>query len=161
MSEPCPHETETEAETWRGLGRRARRELASAIRADLLAHVGGPPSVVQRELIERAVQLKVRMVEMDRAYARSGRPPDPTDRTYLDWCAGYARIIRQLGVRPPPERAPPTLAELIAALLPSAPIPRATTRPAPPAGAGVPSAAGNPPSPPLTGGVAGDLGPAR
>jgi hypothetical protein len=44
---------------------RAARLMQEA-RAELTAHVGGNPSVTEREMIELAVQIRVRIATMDR-----------------------------------------------------------------------------------------------
>jgi hypothetical protein len=47
-------------------------------RAELVAHVGGKPSAVQSALIERACQLTLRIVAMDRKFAETAHRPITT-----------------------------------------------------------------------------------
>jgi hypothetical protein len=54
-------------------------------RAELAAHVGGKPSAVQAAMIERACQLTLRIVAMDRKFAETGAQTDHDSRTYLAW----------------------------------------------------------------------------
>ena len=54
-------------------------------RAALVAHVGGKPSAVQAAMIERACQLTLRIVAMDRKFAETGAQTDHDSRTYLAW----------------------------------------------------------------------------
>jgi hypothetical protein len=49
------------------------------------AHVGGKPSAVQAAMIERACQLTLRIVAMDRKFAETGAQTDHDSRTYLAW----------------------------------------------------------------------------
>jgi hypothetical protein len=59
--------------------------LMRETRAALVAHVGGKPSAVQSAMIERACQLTLRIVAMDRKFAETGAQTDHDSRTYLAW----------------------------------------------------------------------------
>jgi hypothetical protein len=59
--------------------------LMRETRAELVAHVGGNPSAVQAAMIERACQLTLRIVAMDRKFAETGAQTDHDSRTYLAW----------------------------------------------------------------------------
>ena len=59
--------------------------LMRETRAALVAHVGGKPSAVQAAMIERACQLTLRIVAMDRKFAETGAQTDHDSRTYLAW----------------------------------------------------------------------------
>ena len=83
-------------------------------RAELTAHVGGNPSATQRALIERAVQLTLRIGAMDRKFGQSGEMTEHDSRTYLAWSACLSRAMRDLGLKPAAS-APPSLREHIAA----------------------------------------------
>jgi hypothetical protein len=88
--------------------------LMRETRADLVRHVGGAPSAVQRALIEQAVQLRLRLAVMDRKWAEAGAQMTECDsNTYLAWSGHYTRTLAQIGLEPtkPP---PPSLAEVIA-----------------------------------------------
>jgi len=99
-------------------GRTREARLVRSVRADLTAHVGGHPSATQTALIERAVQLTLRVAAMDRKYARTGAMTDHDTRTYLAWSAGLARLLRALGLDPAKtaDAGPrvPTIAEILA-----------------------------------------------
>jgi hypothetical protein len=59
--------------------------LIRETRAALVAHVGGKPSAVQAAMIERACQLTLRIVAMDRKFAETCEQTDHDSRTYLAW----------------------------------------------------------------------------
>jgi hypothetical protein len=89
---------------------RALRDL----RAQLIQHVGGKPSVTQKALIERACMLALHVAKME-ARAAEGRVMSEQDsRQYLAWSNSYTRTLRQLGTKGAPP-APQTLAERRAA----------------------------------------------
>jgi hypothetical protein len=88
--------------------------LIRETRAELLAHVGGNPSVTQRALIEQLVQIKLRLAVMDRKFCQTGAQTDHDSRTYLAWANTYARSLRQLGMEGVKQRGP-TLTEHFAA----------------------------------------------
>jgi hypothetical protein len=68
-------------------------------RAALTAHVGGNPSVTQRLLIDRAVQLTIRVATMDRKFAETEVQTEHDSRTYLAWTGSLSRILRDLGLQ--------------------------------------------------------------
>lgn len=82
-------------------------------RAELLAHVGGSPSAVQRMLIERAcwLSLQVAMLDMKQAEGRDFTPHDVDQ--YLAWTGSLTRLLRNLGLQGVAQR-PPSLAEHLA-----------------------------------------------
>ena len=73
--------------------------LVRETRADLMAHIGGNPSATQRALIERAVQLTLRVSVMDRKFASTGEQTEHDSRTYLAWSACLSRALRDLGIK--------------------------------------------------------------
>lgn len=83
------------------------------VRAELVAHVGGKPSVTQRALIEACVQMRLRLAVMDSEFARTQTFSEHTSRQYLAWSGHYARMLRQLGMEAAEEK-PPTLSGYIA-----------------------------------------------
>ena len=85
----------------------------AATRAELTAHVGGKPSVVQSCLIEQLVQLRLRLATMDRRFARTGEMTAHDSRTYLAWANSFSRVLTRLGVQGPADR-PPSLADYVA-----------------------------------------------
>jgi hypothetical protein len=87
-------------------GRTKEARLVRETRAALTAHVGGTPSATQRALIERAVQLTLRVCAMDRKFAETGEMTEHDSRSYLAWSASLSRAMRDLGVRPAAAKAP-------------------------------------------------------
>ena len=88
--------------------------LMRETRAALVAHVGGKPSAVQSAMIERACQLTLRIVAMDRKFAETGEQTDHDSRTYLAWSNSLTRTLRQLGLKGAATE-PPSLADYLAA----------------------------------------------
>ena len=93
-------------------GRTQEGRLIRDTRSALVAHVGGQPSTTQAMLIERAVQLTLRIAAMDRKFAESGQQTEHDSRTYLAWSACLSRALRDLGLKGPAQRAP-SLAEIM------------------------------------------------
>lgn len=93
-------------------GRSHEAKLMKAVRKELIQHVGGSPSATQRALIDRAVNLTVRLHIMDRKFAETGGQTDHDSRTYLAWSNSLTRTMRELGAkaRPAPAR---TLADIL------------------------------------------------
>jgi hypothetical protein len=94
-------------------GRRKEARLMRAMRDELVAHIGGAPSVIERRLIDRAAVLALRLAIMD-ARAPDGRLSEKDAREYLAWSNSYVRTLRELGVKSPPEPEK-TVDELLAA----------------------------------------------
>ena len=88
------------------------RHLAQ-MRREFTAHVGGAPSAPQRALIERAAQLSLQCVIMDRRTAKGWIMSEHDSRTYLAWSGHLSRVLAQLGTAPTRARAP-TLADHLA-----------------------------------------------
>ena len=116
MSASCPQTEPIDSDARRfGRPRRTREaQQAKRFRAELVAHMGGRPSTVQRALIETAVQLKFRLAVMDRAFAETGAMVAHDSRVYLAWSNSLLRVLRQLGMRGVAEK-PPSLADYLAA----------------------------------------------
>lgn len=91
-------------------GRTRAARLAKDVRKSLTAHIGGRPSATQKMLIERAVQLTIRITAMDSKFAETGLQTEHDSRTYLAWSANLARVLRDLGMEGAAQRTP-TLAE--------------------------------------------------
>ncbi len=83
------------------------------VRSELTAHVGGAPSATQRVLIERAVQLTLRLAIMDTKFGETGVQTEHDSRTYLAWSGSLSRAMRDLGLKGAASR-PKSLAEHIA-----------------------------------------------
>jgi len=87
----------------------------SETRAALVAHVGGNPSATQKAIIERAVQLTLRVATMDRKFAETGEQTEHDSRTYLAWNGSLSRVLRDLGMKAAVNRSTPGLQEYLAA----------------------------------------------
>ena len=94
-------------------GRTREGRFLRSIRAELIDHVGGCPSVTERALIERAVWLAFRVAQLDAKMARSDNFTDHDSRTYLAWSNSLARCLRELGLKPS-VRPPRSLADVLA-----------------------------------------------
>jgi hypothetical protein len=94
-------------------GRTKEAAFVRKVRAELVAHVGGSPSVTKRALIDAAVQIRLRLAVMDAEFAQTKTFTEHTSRQYLAWSGHYARMLKQLGMDAPSEK-PPSLAEILA-----------------------------------------------
>ncbi len=83
------------------------------VRKELIKHVGGSPSATQNVLIDRAVNLTLRLAIMDRRFAETGQQTEHDARTYLAWCSTLTRTMRHLGLKGAPP-SPRTLADHLA-----------------------------------------------
>jgi hypothetical protein len=93
-------------------GRSREGQLIRAVRDELMAHVGGKPSTVQRMLIERAVMLTVHIGRLDaRALEKGSMSPHAT-REYLAWCNVLRRTLATLGLKGA-EATPTSLSDLL------------------------------------------------
>ena len=81
---------------------------------ELTKHCGGSPSAVQRQLIQRAAILHLRLALMDERTEPDGSMTEKCAREYLCWSNAYCRTIRLLGLKGPAERGP-SLAEILSA----------------------------------------------
>jgi hypothetical protein len=88
-------------------GRRREAKAMQAMRANLVAHVGGRPSAAQEALISRAVMLALRLSQLD-AEVAAGRTVD--DERFLAMSNGLSRTLGRLG--PPAKPTAPSLAEI-------------------------------------------------
>jgi len=94
-------------------GRLREAKLMRDLIEDLTAHCGGNPSAVQRQLIQRAAILHLRLALMDDGTKAGIGMTEKTAREYLCWNNAYCRTLRLLGLRGTPARA--SLAQIIAA----------------------------------------------
>ena len=99
-------------------GRTRTARAALAFKGELVQHVGGTPSAVQSAVIEQAVQIKLRLMLMDGAFAERGAQSAHDARQYLAWANSLSRLMRQLGPAAKPKV--PTLAEHLAQRRPAA-----------------------------------------
>jgi len=81
-------------------GRTREGRLMRDTRAALVTHLGGKPSVTEAMLIERVVNLQLRIAAMDRKFAETGEMTEHDTRTYLAWSNAVSHLIRDLGLKP-------------------------------------------------------------
>ena len=86
-------------------GRRRESRLMRDTVAELTAHVGGSPSMVEQRLIQRAAVLALRLEMMD-AKAPDGALSEKDAREYLCWHNAYVRTLREIGVKGSAQRGP-------------------------------------------------------
>ncbi len=100
-------------------GRSRAARLLRVVRAELTAHVGGRPSMVQQVLIGQAAALHLQISLMDAKAAERGGVMSARDsRHYLSWCANLQRLLRQLGMKAA-AATPRTLADHLATAAPA------------------------------------------
>lgn len=95
-------------------GRSAIGRLIRRLETELVAHVGGHPTIVERLLIERAIRLYLRLDLLEQK-AASGNWTDVDGRTYGGCLNAFRLTCRELGLKGAAPR-PEGLAELTARL---------------------------------------------
>lgn len=96
-------------------GRSKEAQLLRKIRTELIAHVGGNPSAVERALIERAAILSLRLAQLDAKIAAGTAFGRHDNDHYLAWSNGLGRTLARLGLKPASAAAPPSLDAYLAA----------------------------------------------
>jgi hypothetical protein len=66
-------------------GRTKEARLVKCLRSELVAHLGGKPTIAQRLLIDQACQLQLRIALMD-ADGSGGGLTERNQVQYLAWC---------------------------------------------------------------------------
>lgn len=95
-------------------GNSGPRVAARRLRADLIAHVGGKPSAVQRALIDAASELKLKIAVADQRFVEQGAMSQHARNEYLAFVNSYSRLLRQLGLEAAASRVVP-ITETLAA----------------------------------------------
>jgi hypothetical protein len=90
---------------WSGKGHTREARLFRALRAELVAHVGGNPSAAQRALIDRAAMLQTHLARMDEKVFGEGEMSDHASRQYLAWANSVSRMLQALGLEPAKPKA--------------------------------------------------------
>jgi hypothetical protein len=75
-----------------------KRKRRPHLRKQLLAHVGGAPNFVQRQLIERAARLTLYVEMLDARSLKAGSMSDHDQKQYLAWSNSLVRVLRDLGI---------------------------------------------------------------
>jgi hypothetical protein len=88
-------------------GRSREALFMKRVRADLLAHVGGNPSAVQRALIERAVRLSLQLELMDERLTHGATFKARDHNHYLAWSNALTRTLARLGITAAEQQKPP------------------------------------------------------
>ena len=96
-------------------GRSREAVFIRKVRKDLLAHVGVPPTVVQRLLIERATILSLRLAQIDERILTDGLTLHDNNQA-IAWQNALTRVLVALGVPKDAAPAVPSLADHLAAL---------------------------------------------
>ncbi len=84
---------------WAGKSHSRDGRLFIALRAELVAHVGGRPSAVQRAMIDRLAWLQLHLALMDERMMKSGELSDHAGKQYLAWSNSTARMLGQIGMK--------------------------------------------------------------
>jgi hypothetical protein len=94
-------------------GRRREARLMQRVREDLLRHIGGSPSAVQRALVDRVAILSLHVALFDARALKAGGLSERDSRQYLAYSNSLGRALRQLGIKGAAARGP-TLQEALA-----------------------------------------------
>ena len=94
-------------------GRSVLGRFVRAIESELVAHVGGAPSIIQKLLIERLIRLRLQLDGLDEKLAAGDWTPHD-GRTYAGILNAYRLTARELGLKPAAAR-PLSLAERLRA----------------------------------------------
>jgi hypothetical protein len=86
-------------------GRTIEARLYKQFRDDLIAHVGGTPSIPQIAIIERCAWIRVRLALMDTKIA-DGDMTEQDSHCYLAWANTLARLLARFGLVEPAGAAP-------------------------------------------------------
>ena len=79
-------------------GRSALGRFIRDLEAQLIAHVGGSPTITQKLLIERAVKLRVQLDMLDTKLAMGSWTPHDS-RTYGGMLNAFRLVCRELGLQ--------------------------------------------------------------
>ena len=88
-------------------GRSREANLLRRIRADLLKHIGGNPTVVQEMLIQRACVLSLRLAQIDRKIFADTELTLHDNQWTVAWQNALTRTLLALGVHQEAARQPP------------------------------------------------------
>lgn len=94
-------------------GRSALGRFIRDLESQLVAHVGGAPSIAERLIIERVIRLRLQLDALDTKLAAGDWTPHD-GRTYGGILNAYRLCLRELGLKAP-EPKPPSLDEIFAA----------------------------------------------
>jgi hypothetical protein len=93
--------------------RTASGKLLDQFRRDLLDHIGGNSSAVERAIIERCCWLQLKCSLIDARIA-AGTDTEYDSKSYLAWSSALRRALRDLGLKSADAKSP-SLAEVLKA----------------------------------------------
>jgi hypothetical protein len=76
--------------------------LMASLRRELIAHVGGKPSIPQTLLIDQACALQLRLALMDKDTDKVGTMTERNQVQYLAWSGSLQRVLNQIGLTAAP-----------------------------------------------------------
>jgi hypothetical protein len=88
--------------------------IVHRLRRQLIAHVGGNPSIVEFTVIERCCWLQLRLALMDKKLAQGHNLTEIDSNSYIAWSNALVRTMSRLGFEPKRNGSArsPVLAEL-------------------------------------------------
>ena len=92
-------------------GRSTTGRFIRNLEAELIAHVGGSPTITQKLLIDRIIRLRLQLDALDEKLA-SGAWSGHDARTYGGILNAHRLALRELGMKPAVTK-PPSLAEYL------------------------------------------------
>jgi hypothetical protein len=93
-------------------GRSAQGRLVRHLEAELVAHIGGNPTIAQRLLIERVIKMRLQLDALDMKLMNGGWTAHDT-RTYGGLANAYRLTIRMLDNMKPGRGKAPSLEEVV------------------------------------------------
>jgi hypothetical protein len=93
-------------------GRSAQGRLVRHLEAELVAHIGGNPTIAQRLLIERVIKMRLQLDAFDAKLTKGGWTAHDT-RTYGGLANAYRLTIRELDRVKPGRVKAPSLEEVV------------------------------------------------
>jgi hypothetical protein len=104
-------------------GRSAEGRFVRRLEAELIAHVGGAPTITQRLLIDRLIKIRLQLDLLDAKLVRSKWTAHDS-RTHGGLCNAFRLTAQALGLQPPAAREKSLdeiLADIHGAMQPPAP----------------------------------------
>jgi hypothetical protein len=82
------------------------------LEAELTAHIGGNPSIVQKLLIERLIRIRLQLDLLDEKVGTDGWTAHD-GRTYGDLLNAYRLCCREVGIEPKPAQLQRTVQDIM------------------------------------------------
>jgi hypothetical protein len=74
--------------------------IVKGLRRDLIKHLGGQPTAIERVLIERCCWLQIRLAMLDKKLATGREFTEIDSNVYLAWSNTLTRTLTRLGLKP-------------------------------------------------------------